>query len=69
MSDGKIVEVGLVGNDGMTGISALLAEQTSPERAIVQIANGGLRAKFSVVKEEFEPGGALQKLLWLTPDN
>lgn len=63
MSDGRIVEVGLVGNDGMTGLAALLGEETSPERAIVQIANGGLRAKFSVVKEEFQRGGALHKLL------
>jgi CRP-like cAMP-binding protein len=63
MLDGKIVEVGIVGNDGMTGIAALLGEGTSPERAIVQIADGGIRAKFSVVKDEFERGGALQKLL------
>jgi CRP-like cAMP-binding protein len=63
MLDGKIIEVGVVGNEGMTGVSALLAENTSPERAIVQIANGGVRAKFSVIQEEFKRGGHLQKLL------
>jgi CRP-like cAMP-binding protein len=64
MSDGKIVEVGLIGNDGMTGLSALLDhEQTSPERAIVQIPDGGVSAPFSVVKDEFARGGHLQGLL------
>jgi CRP-like cAMP-binding protein len=63
MSDGKIVEVGLVGNDGISGMAALMGEETSPERAIVQIADGGVRAKLSIVKEEFGRGGELQKLL------
>lgn len=63
MSDGKIVEVGIVGNDGMSGIGALMGDETSHERAIVQIADGGVRAKLSVVKEEFQRGGELQVLL------
>lgn len=60
MTNGSIVEVGLVGNDGMSGIAALMGKETSPERAIVQIPNGGARLKFSVVKEEFKRGGELQ---------
>jgi CRP-like cAMP-binding protein len=63
MENGSTVEVGLVGNDGMSGISALMGEETSPERAIVQIADGGVRARLSVIKEEFRRGGALQDLL------
>lgn len=63
MSDGKIVEVGLVGNDGMSGLTALMGEETSPERAIVQIPNGGTRVELSAIKEEFLRGGQLQKLL------
>jgi CRP-like cAMP-binding protein len=63
MIDGKIVEVGLVGNDGMSGVPALMGKQTSPERAIVQIPDGGARARFSVIKEEFKRGGELQQLL------
>jgi CRP-like cAMP-binding protein len=63
MIDGKIVEVGLVGSDGMSGLSALLGEGTSPERAIVQLPNGGIRAELSVIKDEFMRGGQLQKLL------
>jgi CRP-like cAMP-binding protein len=63
MTDGKIVEVGLVGNEGMTGITALMGHETSAERAIVQIPNGGVRAKLSVIKEEFNRGGELQAVL------
>ena len=63
MADGKVVEVGLVGNDGMTGMSALMGEAISPERAIVQIPNGGWRAPLSVVKEEFMRAGELHQLL------
>jgi len=31
LADGKIVEVGLIGNDGMSGVAALMGEETSPE--------------------------------------
>ena len=37
MADGKIVEVGLVGNDGVSGIASLMGRETSYERALVQI--------------------------------
>jgi CRP-like cAMP-binding protein len=63
MADGKIVEVGLVGNDGMTGIAALMGNPTSPERAVVQIPNGGIRAPFKVIREEFMRGDDLHAVL------
>ena len=63
MMNGAIVEVAVIGNDGMTGIAALLGKAISPERAIVQIPNGGLRAPMSVIKEEFKRGGELHELL------
>jgi CRP-like cAMP-binding protein len=64
MSDGKIVEVGLVGNDGMTGVAALMGQNVSSERAVVQIANGGVRAPLAIIKEEFISGKAFpQRLL------
>jgi CRP-like cAMP-binding protein len=63
MTNGAIVEVGLIGNDGMSGIAALMGKETSPERAIVQIPDGAARVKFSIIKEEFQRGGELQHLL------
>jgi CRP-like cAMP-binding protein len=63
MEDGKIVEVGLVGNDGMTGIAALMGQEVSAERALIQIPNGGARVKVDVIREEFAKGKELQRLL------
>lgn len=63
MEDGKIVEVGIVGNDGMSGISSLMGKDKSYERAIVQIPDGGLRISLAVMRKEFEAGGPLQKIL------
>jgi CRP-like cAMP-binding protein len=63
MTNGSVIEVGLIGNDGMSGIPALMGKETSPERAIVQIPDGGIRLKFSVVKEEFKRGGELHDVL------
>lgn len=63
MEDGKIVEVGLVGNEGMTGLPFLLGQKKSAERAIVQIANGGVRAKADVILKEFMRGEGLHEIL------
>lgn len=63
MLDGRIIEVGLVGNEGMTGLTALFGQKRSAERALVQIANGGVRAPLSVIAREFERGDRLQKIV------
>jgi CRP-like cAMP-binding protein len=47
----------------MSGVEALMGAETSTERAIVQIADGGTRAKLAVIKEEFNRGGELHGLL------
>jgi CRP-like cAMP-binding protein len=63
MEDGSAIEVGLVGNDGMSGMSGLIGEAMSSDRAIVQIPGGAVRASLAVIKEEFGRGGALHDLL------
>ena len=63
MEDGKIVEVGLVGNEGMTGLPFILGQKKSAERAIVQIPNGGARIKADVVLKEFMQGEDLHAIL------
>ncbi|HEY6230967.1 MAG TPA: Crp/Fnr family transcriptional regulator [Pyrinomonadaceae bacterium] len=59
MEDGRIVEVGLVGNEGMTGLAALFGQKVSAERALVQIPNGGTRVKTAVILDEFKQQGEL----------
>jgi len=63
MEDGKIVEVGLVGNEGVTGLPFLLGQKKSAERAIVQIPNGGVRAKADVIMKEFMRGEEMHAIV------
>jgi CRP-like cAMP-binding protein len=63
MQDGSMVEVGLVGNDGITGIPTTLGDNIATTIAIVQVPGSGMRMKASVLKTEFERGGSLQSLL------
>jgi CRP-like cAMP-binding protein len=63
LEDGNSTELGVVGNDGLVGISLFMGGETTPSRAVVQSAGHGYRIKASVLKAEFEHGGALQHLL------
>jgi hypothetical protein len=63
MADGSMVEVGLVGNDGVTAIAAALGDNIVTTTAMVQVAGSGMRMKASLLKTEFQRGGVLQSLL------
>lgn len=43
--EGKTVEVGVVGNEGLVGMPAVVGLDRSPHRAIVQIAGDGFRLR------------------------
>jgi CRP-like cAMP-binding protein len=63
MEDGKIVEVALVGNEGVTGLAFLLGQTVSAERAIVLIPDGGVRVKAEVIEKEFMRGEKFHEVL------
>jgi len=63
MENGSTAEMGLAGNDGMVGVALFLGGETTPNRAVVQIAGGALKMKAKVLREEFERGGQLQRCL------
>jgi hypothetical protein len=63
LADGKMVEAGMVGNEGMFGISVFLGSVTSPLEAIVQLPGDGLRMRAEVLREEFRKGEHLHDLL------
>ncbi|MGI2904018.1 Crp/Fnr family transcriptional regulator [Tolypothrix sp. VBCCA 56010] len=63
MDDGSMVEVGLVGNDGITGIPPVLGDNIATTTATVQVPDSAMRMKASLLKTEFEQGGSLQSLL------
>ena len=60
---GESVEVGVVGFEGMAGVSAVLGVDRSPHEAMVQIPDGGMRMPMRVLREEFKRAGALHDLL------
>src|SRR5260370_34048315 len=55
--------MGLTGNDGVVGVALFLGGDTTPNRAVVQIAGEAFRMKPKVLQEEFARGGAFQRLL------
>jgi CRP-like cAMP-binding protein len=61
--DGSTAEMGLTGNDGVVGVALFLGGETTPNRAVVQIAGGAFRMKARVLQDEFERGGPLQRLM------
>ena len=62
LEDGSGVEVGLVGLEGMVGISAVLGGAET-KVATVQGSGEALRMKAEAVREEFGRGGEFQRLL------
>lgn len=63
LETGSATEIAGVGNDGMLGISLFMGGDTTPSSAVVQTAGHGYRLRKTVIKEEFDRGGALHRLL------
>jgi len=63
MNDGSMVEVCLVGNDGIVGTPAALGDNIATTTATVQIPDSAMRMKANLLKTEFQRGGVLQSLL------
>ena len=51
LADGKTVEAGIVGKEGLVGIPALAGLSRSPLREVVQIAGDGLRIPATTLRE------------------
>ena len=60
--DGSMVEVGVVGREGIVGASLLSGDNVSPYQAIVQMADGAWRMKARVFKDELASNGELDNL-------
>ena len=63
LADGHSAEIAVTGKEGLVGIALFMGGETTPSRAVVQSAGLGYRLRASVLKREFEAGGALQHLL------
>lgn len=60
--DGSMVEVGVVGREGVLGSFLLSGDDISPHQAIVQIGDGGWKMPVDVFKREIERNGELSNL-------
>jgi CRP-like cAMP-binding protein len=63
VEDRSTLEVGLVGDEGMAGISVFLGVKRSRNRALVQGAGTAMRMKAGLFRRESNHGGKLQTLL------
>ena len=65
MEDGSTAEMGMAGREGVVGVALFLGGDTTPNRAVVQVAGGAFRTDARMVREEFARGGPLQHALLL----
>jgi CRP-like cAMP-binding protein len=61
--EGESVEVGIVGFEGVAGVSCVLGVEESPYQMLVQINDGAMRLPVKALRDEFKRGGALHDLL------
>src|SRR3954468_12287350 len=64
MDDGRSIEVGTIGREGMTGASSLLSADRTPYQYYIQIAGNGYRIKAALLKVEAEQNSELRTLLF-----
>jgi CRP-like cAMP-binding protein len=63
LEDGSSTGVSIVGDDGLLGLSALLASQHAQFWAVATIGGSGLRIRVDDLRRDFVKGGPLQKLV------
>jgi len=63
MEDGTTVEAGVVGDEGVVGISVILGAETSSVQGLVQVAGEALSIPAEKFMAEFKRGGQLQSLV------
>ena len=65
MEDGRAMECGTIGREGMAGLPVVLADGITPMRSVVQIGGSAYRLKADAAKAEFDKGGAFQNAIHL----
>lgn len=54
---GESVEVGIIGREGLSGVSGLLGHHQMPHSVVVHGAGTGLRIRSGILRDEFVKGG------------
>jgi CRP-like cAMP-binding protein len=63
MINGASSEIGIVGNEGVVGVSLFMVGESTPSRAVVQSSGHAYRLSGQSVRHEFDRGGAMQHVL------
>ena len=63
MESGSTAEIGVIGNDGIVGLSLLLGGETTTNRAVVQSAGAALKIDAKDLKAAFKQGGRFQEFM------
>jgi CRP-like cAMP-binding protein len=61
--DAETVEIGMIGNEGMAGVAAVLRCEVAPYSVVAQLPANALRIDVRELRVEFSRGGRLQDLL------
>jgi len=62
-SKDQVIEVGMIGYEGIVGIPSVLRNRRAPLRALVQIPITALKIPADELRREFKRGGELQELI------
>jgi len=63
MENGSTAEIGVIGNDGVSGHAIFLGGDSMPNRAVIQSAGEAFKMSAKDVKDEFALGAMFQKML------
>ena len=65
MMDGSTTEIGLIGNEGLVGLAAILGGNSTTSRSIVQISGTALKVPANIILQEFNRAQKLNQLILL----
>ena len=63
LTNGSMIEVGMIGREGMVGVPVLLGDEISVQRVIVQVPGTALRMKAAPCKTAFDESAAVRSVL------
>ena len=63
LTNGSMVAVGMIGIEGMVGVSVLLGDETAAQRVIVQVPGTALRMKAALCKAAFHESATVRGVL------
>lgn len=63
MQDGSCAETGIIGNEGMVGVSVFMGAENTSNRVVVQNAGYACRLSKQILKQEFDRSSAVREVM------